>query len=59
MVTVNKVGGQEIGNATEFYGLSSDIKPISTDIANGSVFVEIDTSTVYMFNAQAQTWIEQ
>lgn len=28
-----------------------------TKIANGSTFYEIDTGSVYMFNADEQTWV--
>ena len=58
MVTVSE-------NGKEFYGKSTDTKPLyygggtSVPIPNGAVFVEMDTSTVYMFDAQAQAWIEQ
>lgn len=37
-----------------FYGLSTDTKP--TDCANGSVFVELDTAKIYLFNEAALTW---
>lgn len=42
-------------NGKEFYGKSTDTKPlhygsgISIPIPNGAVFVEMDTSTVYVF----------
>lgn len=41
----------------ELYGLSTDTKPV-TDVPNGSVFIEIDTGKVYIFNGAAKTWPE-
>lgn len=45
----------------EFFGLSKDEKPVGEvngiKITNGSVFVEIDTKKVYMFDEENQTWI--
>lgn len=37
-----------------FHGLSTDTKP--TDCTNGSVFVELDTAKIYLFNEAALTW---
>lgn len=34
--------------------LSSDSKP--TKVANGSKLLEMDTSTLYVFDSQNQTW---
>jgi hypothetical protein len=42
MRTVNKVGGANGLSYTEFYGISTDIKPTDDTIPNGSVFYEID-----------------
>lgn len=33
---------------------SSDVKPV--DVANGSILMEIDTSTLYMFDEESQSW---
>lgn len=47
----------------ELKGKSTDTKPTSTidgvKIKNGSTFYEMDTQKVYMFDADASTWIEQ
>lgn len=44
-------------------GVSSDEKPIGiysgTVIANGSVFIEIDTGKSYMYDAEGEAWSEQ
>ena len=41
----------------EFRGLSTDEKPIEK-IGNGSVFIEIDTGKVFMFDEQNKVWKE-
>lgn len=41
----------------EAYGLSSDTKP-TTNIAQGSVFIEIDTSNAYFFNEASSAWVK-
>ena len=43
--------------ADDYAGLSTDTKP-TTGVANGSVFIEMDTSKVYMFNAASGEWVE-
>lgn len=43
-------------NIVELRGLSTDIKP--TDVGNGSIFIEIDTGTVLMFDAEHKQWKE-
>ena len=47
----------------EFFGLSKDAKPVGkvdgVRVVNGSVFVEIDTKKIYMFDEENQKWIEQ
>lgn len=58
MIIVNKVGGQQITRETEFRGLSTDIKP-TVDVPNGSIFYEMDTVEVYMFDEQNKQWIKQ
>lgn len=46
---------------TELRGLSTDTKPteIETDlIENGSVFIEIDTGDVYIYDQDNEEWNE-
>lgn len=38
----------------KFYGLSTDSKP--TGCANGSVFIEMDTARLYIYNAATSSW---
>lgn len=45
-----------------FFGLSSDTKPITVFgdgvLENGSAFVEMDTATVYFYDAENAGWKE-
>lgn len=47
----------------EFFGLSTDEKPTDKHngikIVNGSVFVEMDTKKIYMFDEEHKVWLEQ
>ena len=45
----------------ELRGISTDTKPEAIDgrdIANGTVFIEIDTGKLYMFDAENKQWKE-
>lgn len=48
----------------EMRGLSTDVKPTNSSmkdgsiIANGSVFYEMDTSKVFVFDYDHQQWLE-
>lgn len=44
----------------ELRGLSTDTKPTEINgmkIGNGSVFIEIDTQEVFIFNETTQEWV--
>ena len=41
----------------EIYGLSADTKP--TDVPNASIFYEMDTKIMYLFDAQNKVWLAQ
>lgn len=41
----------------EYRGMSSDTKPVQ-GVGNGSVYFEIDTGKVFMFDYDGQTWYE-
>lgn len=47
-----------ISDITTLIGLSTDIKPTGEVVKNGSVFIEIDTSTIYFFDAARNQWLE-
>lgn len=41
-----------------YFGASTESKP-TTDIADGSVFVEVDTGKAYLYNETTSAWVEQ
>lgn len=62
MITIaSDITGRRIPH--EFFGLSKDEKPTGEvngiKVTNGSVFIEIDTKKIYMFDEENQKWIEQ
>lgn len=63
MITIYNVKKSEIkeGNfLVELRGLSTDEKPTTLTtggtIENGSVFIEIDTGNVYLYNEEGTEW---
>lgn len=58
MVTLDKIGGQIVTNYAEFKGLDTDTKP-TDKVPNGSIFYEMNTQKVFMFDEENQIWIEQ
>ena len=56
MITSKDSAVASKGKATEYYGLSTDTKP--TEVPNGSVFLEMNTGKVFVYDAQNATWIE-
>lgn len=47
--------------STELRGLSTDEKPTTIEnkkIDNGSIFIEIDTGKVYMYDLESHEWSE-
>lgn len=57
MVTIIKTLTVYGMTKTEVYGLSTDEKP--KDCKNASVFYEMDTKKMYLFDEQNHVWIEQ
>lgn len=43
----------------EYIGLSTDAKPVDGCIPNASIFYEMDTKKLFMFDAQNKKWLEQ
>ena len=39
-------------------GLSSDTKPTTEDVGNGSCYIEMDTSKVWFYDEGSTTWLE-
>lgn len=62
-MTLMKIGELTNAPVLGLCGLSSEIKPIDFykgyPILTGSTFWEIDTGTIFVYNAEAKTWIEQ
>lgn len=60
MVSINDITNKSGKTILNFVGLSSDEKPIKTFdyevIRNGSVFLEIDTSEVFMYDEENNEW---
>lgn len=63
MVTIYNVKKSEIREGlflVELRGLSTDEKPLVLEeggkVENGSVFIEIDTGDVYLFDEEGQSW---
>ena len=54
MMTIIRVPGS---NRVEIHGKSTDEKP--NTYANASIFYEMDTQKVFMFDEEAKVWIEQ
>lgn len=52
--SLQKIGSYIGVNAHEYYGLSSDTKPL--DCPTGSAFLEMDTSDVYVFDGVNKKW---
>ena len=44
--------------SNEYYGLSTDTKP-PVNVPNGSTFYEMDTKSVFLFDAENGIWIVQ
>ena len=49
--------GKSSVDPSELYGLSTDTKP--TDVVNASLFYEMDSKKIYLFDAANSLWIEQ
>jgi len=62
MISAKNISAMEKGTL-ELYGLSTDTKPTETfdgmPIDNASLFYEMNTGKVYMYDAANTTWIEQ
>ena len=44
--------------AAVLVGLSTDSKPTGLSIGNGWMFIEMDTSKIYFYNAAGTAWVE-
>lgn len=64
MVSIYSIRKNNLNNETllqvELRGLSTDDKPKSFNdglVENGSVFIEMDTQDVYMYDGENEEWI--
>ncbi|MBQ9567648.1 MAG: hypothetical protein IJR31_06190 [Lachnospiraceae bacterium] len=61
MVTYDSIAKTEEEYSFSFKGKSTDIKPTGhydgMKIKNGSSYMEIDTKTLYYYDASTDTWI--
>ena len=59
MITINNSKDLNIGEGGKFIEgvcLSTDTKPTGNEIANGSILLEMDTSTLYMYDRDSTEW---
>ena len=60
MVTTALHGKNYNENVSEIYGLSTDTKPTvdvyGNELANGSIFIEMDTGKGYMWDRENEEW---
>lgn len=58
MITMyRKEGAVKDKQEIELRGLSTDEKP-TENIENGTIFIEIDTGKIYMFDLENEEWQE-
>lgn len=58
MWTLVRYGGKSTQNNAEFYGLSSDTKP-TENVPNASVFYEMDSKVLFLFDEENSVWLQQ
>lgn len=56
MVTYDKIEWKSGKKYIEGACLSTDSKPVEDVLMNGSKLIEMDTSTLYMFDADNEVW---
>ena len=61
-MTIKDYGERPNVKTLEIYGLSNETKPTDTidgiDIKTGSCFIEMDTSTIYIYSEVGKKWYE-
>lgn len=58
MISLIKVGEKSNNSSKEFVGLSADTKPDDSTIQNGSLFLEMDTKKIFIWDRENKTWRE-
>lgn len=56
MVTYDKIEWISSKKYVEGTCLSTDVKPTGKPLMNGSKLIEMDTSTLYMYDEANKTW---
>ena len=56
--TINRHETDQGMTYAEFSGLSTDEKPVTTDLATGSVFLEVDTGAAFFYDEEGGDWVE-
>lgn len=58
MITIyRKEGATYDKQEVELRGLSTDEKP-TEDVSNGTIFIEMDTGKIYMYDLENEEWKE-
>lgn len=59
IIKTDIIKNEEEGKITtgQLVGLSTDTKP-TENIGNGTIFIEMDTKTIYFYDKQNETWRE-
>lgn len=61
-VPITMLSGESAYAQYEYYGLSTDEKPTDEGYRhtpNGAIFFEMDTSKIYLYDADNMVWYEQ
>ena len=45
-------------NVKQYYGKSTDEKPTFDWLSSGSIFMEVDTGKVFIYDSETKTWSE-
>ena len=56
--SANQYNNGVLSKAENYFGKSTDEKPTGDAVGNGSIFMEMDTSTIYLYDAEAAQWVE-
>lgn len=61
MISLVKADGQIADNVCVFFGKSTDNKDLKIDdtLPNCSIFYEIDTQNVYVYDKDTMKWLKQ
>lgn len=61
MISLVKADGEDESNSCCFFGKSTDDKTsiIQDDLQNGSLFYEMDTANLYLYDKEDGIWILQ